>query len=113
MSRHDPRYKGKNGLWRQEDLRRAIFQVAVEGMSKKRAARLNNIPRPTLIRHLKRVIQGLGVTKQPGRPTLLSDDQEESLVSVLQDMESRLFGLTVADVRRVCLCEEKWHTEHI
>jgi len=80
-----------------EDLRCVVFQIAVEGMSKKRAARLNNIPRPTLIRHLKRVSQGPGVKKQPGRPTVLSDDQEESLVSILQDMESRLFGLTVAD----------------
>jgi hypothetical protein len=106
--RHDPRYKGKNGLWTEENLRHAVKQVIVDKMSKKRAALLNNIPRPTLIRHLKKVGLGLGVKKQPGRPTVLSDDQENELVSLIQDMESRLFGLTVTDVRRIVFlfCEK-------
>jgi len=108
MSGHDPRYKGEKGLWKEEDLRRAVKNVVVDKMSKKRAARLNNVPRPTLIRHLKKVSQGLGVKKQPGRPTVLSDDQEEELVALLQDMESRLFGLTISDVRRLVFvfCEK-------
>ena len=76
MSGHDPRYKGEKGLWKEEDLRRAVKNVVVDKMCKKRAARLNNVPRPTIIRHLKKVRQGLGVKKQPGRPTVLSDDQE-------------------------------------
>ena len=49
-------------------------------MSKKRVARLNNILRPTLIRHIKKVSLGQGAKKQPGRPTVLSDDQEDDLV---------------------------------
>lgn len=112
--RHDSRYKGKNGLWREEDLRRAVKQVVVEKMSKKRAARLNNIPRPTLIRHLKKVSLGQGVKKEPGRPTVLSDDQEEDLVSLLKNMESHLFGLTMTDVRRLvfAFCEKKRHPKH-
>jgi len=106
--RHDPRYKGKNGLWSEEDLQLAVKHVIVDKMSKKRAALLNNIPRPTLILHLKKVSLGMGVKKQPGRPTVLSDEQEEELVSLLQDMESRLFGLTVTDVRRIVFvfCEK-------
>jgi len=43
----------------------------------------------------------MGVKKQPGRRTVLSVEQEKELVSILQDMESRLFGLTVTDVRRI------------
>jgi len=39
---------------------------------------------------------------------VLSDDQEEELVALLQDMESRLFGLTISDVRRLVFvfCEK-------
>jgi len=99
--RHDPRFKGKNGLWTEENLKLAVKQVLVDKMSKKKAARLNNIPRPTLIRHLKKVKLGLGVKKQPGRPTVLSEEHEDELVSLIQDMESRLFGLTVTDIRRL------------
>jgi hypothetical protein len=99
--RHDSRYKGKNGLWTEGDLQRAVKQVLVDKISKKKAAKLNNIPRPTLIRHIKNAVLGLGVKKQPGRPTVLSEEQEDELVDLLQDLESRLFGLTVTDVRRI------------
>ena len=99
--KHDPRYKGKNGLWSEEDLRQVVKQVLVDKMSKKKAAKLNSIPRPTLIRHLKKVYLGQGVKKMPGRPNILSEEQEEELVCLLQDMECRLFGLTVTDVRRI------------
>jgi len=77
-------------------------------MSKKSAAKLHNIPRPTLIRHLKKVSLSMGVKKQSGRRTVLSVEQEEKLVSLLQDMESRLFGLTLTDVRRIVFvfCEK-------
>jgi len=45
---------------------------------------------------------------QPGRRTVLSVEQEEELVSLLQDMENRLFSLTVTDVRRIVFdfCEK-------
>jgi len=77
-------------------------------LSKKSAAELHNIPRPTLIRHLKKVSLGMGVKKQPGRRTVLSVEQEKELVSILQDMESHLFGLTLTDVRRIVFvfCEK-------
>jgi len=50
----------------------------------------------------------MGVKKQPDRGTVLSVEQEEELVSLLQDMESRLFGLTIAHVRRIVFvfCEK-------
>jgi len=50
----------------------------------------------------------MGVTKQPGRRTVLPVEQEKELASILQDMESRLFGLTVTDVRRIVFvfCEK-------
>jgi len=39
---------------------------------------------------------------------VLSDDEEEELVALLQDMESRLFGLTISDVRHLVFvfCEK-------
>jgi len=50
----------------------------------------------------------MGVKKQPSRGTVLSVKQEKELVSILRDMESRLFGLTVTDVRRIVFvfCEK-------
>jgi len=77
-------------------------------MPRKSAAKLHNIPRPALIRHLKKVSLGMGVKKHPSRRTVLSIEQEKELVSILQDMESRLFGLTVTDVRQIVFvfCEK-------
>jgi len=50
----------------------------------------------------------MAVKKQPGRQTVLSVEQEKELLSILQDMESHLFGLTVTDVRRIVFvfCEK-------
>lgn len=95
-------------MWTEDNLRRAVKQVIVEKMSKKQAALLNNIRRPTLIRHIKKANLGLGVKKQPGRPTVLSEEQEMELVVLIQDMESRLYGLTITDVRRIVylFCEK-------
>ena len=45
--------------------------------------------------------QGGGVLKKLGRPTILPEEAEAELSRILRDMESRLYGLTPTDVRRV------------
>jgi len=82
-------------------MKSAVRKVLVEGASKKRAAREFGLPRGTLQRHIKKAEQGLGVEKKLGRRCVLTSAQEEDLVQRLIDMESRLYGLTTEDVRRI------------
>ena len=93
--------RGPQSLWSSDNLVRAVNAVVTAGMSKKGAAKMYGIPRPTLQRHIKKAEKGLGVKKQHGRPCVLSQEQEESLCRRLLDMEARLYGLTVEDVRRI------------
>ena len=62
--------RGPQGLWSADNLARAVNAVLVEGKSKKRAAQLYDIPRPTLQRHIKKAEKGLGVKKQLGLDTI-------------------------------------------
>jgi len=98
---HGSRYQGKRGLWDEVKLKKAVNAVLAYGMSKKRAAREYGIPRPTLIRHIAIAQQGEGVQKRLGRPQVLNESEEMELSTLIQDMESRLFGLTEADVKKI------------
>jgi len=99
---HDPRYQGKRGLWDDRQLKLAVSAVLMYGISKKQAAKNYGIPRPTLIRHVTKAQQGQGVQKRLGRSQLLSEDEEMELCRpmMIQDMESRLRGLTEFDVKK-------------
>lgn len=56
----------------------------------------------TLRRHLEKVATGDGgVEKRLGRKTTLTEEQENELSDLLQSMESKLYGLTPIDVRRI------------
>jgi hypothetical protein len=80
----------------------AVHAVIVNKLSHKRAAKEYDIPRSSLIRYLQKVqTEGNGVERHIGRPCVLSGDQENDLSLVIQNMESRLFGLTLTDVRKV------------
>ena len=96
-------FKSSNvrALWTIESLQRAVKAVVVEGMSKKMAAKSFGIPRATLQRHLKQVVEGLGVTKKLGRSTILTEEQEQDLADRIIEMENRLYGLTPQDIRRI------------
>jgi len=105
--------KKLRGKWKLVDMQRAVNDVLTTGMSKKKASRLHQVPRGTLQRHLRKAALGLGVERQFGRRRTLADEQEEDLVKRLIDMESRLYGLTTEDIRRIVyqFCEKN-EVEH-
>lgn len=71
-------------------------------MSTKKAAESHGVPRSTLQRYLKQCHEDGSVEKKTmGRRCVLSTEQEEELSSILTEMESRLYGLTTEDVRKV------------
>ena len=93
--------KGLRGAWSLDNLQKAVNSVLTHGMSQKKAATIYMIPRQTLRRHLEKAKNGDGVEKVLGRPRILTTDDENELVSVIIDMERRLFGLTKMDIRRL------------
>lgn len=100
----------------------AVVQYGPYGWSKKRASKEYAIPRTTLIRHVDGASKGEGVEKRFGRPRLLNKEELE-LSTLIQDMESRLYGLSESDIEkfvynychRIILSERKlpkpsiWH----
>jgi len=108
MVRH---YKSKHqrAQWSEQNLKDAIAAVET-GVSLKKASKDFSIPRTTLRNHLKMKEKGgQFASKKLGRPTVLSSEQETELVNLILDYESRLFGLTVLDIRRLVYdyCEKK------
>ena len=95
--------QGHKPQWNGQQLKLAVKSVLIDGKSKKAAAKQHNIPRSTLQRRLKEMSQNGGVVEdtQIGRPCTLTAEQEEELVSIIMDMESRLYGLTPENVRSV------------
>ena len=89
------------GLWDERNLKHAVNAVLQCGMSKKRASVVYKIPRATLIRHVDGANKGRGVEKRLGRPQLLSEEEELELSTLIQDMESRLYGLTEFDIKKI------------
>jgi len=93
--------KAQRGRWELKAMQLAVRAVIVGGVSKKAAAKKFNVPRGTLQRHLKNVARGEGVQKKLGRHSILNAEQEDELVGRILDMESRLYGLSVEDVRKI------------
>lgn len=91
----------KQGDWEEMSMKAAVHAVLINGVSQKRAAAEHRVPRQTLRRHLKNAADGLGVEKKLGRKTILTEQQESELSDKLQEMESKLYGLTPTDVRHV------------
>ncbi|XP_046684474.1 uncharacterized protein LOC124370228 [Homalodisca vitripennis] len=74
-------------------------------MGWKKASKHFNVPKTTLIR-LSNVKYGTSeeaVKVKRGRPTVLSKDIEEELVTYCLAMEASFFGLTRADLRRIAV----------
>jgi transposase-like protein len=101
--------KVKRALWTNSHLKQAVNAVIQNGMSKKRASIQFGIPRPTLIPHIDKATHGQGVERKLSRPQILNEEDEKELSAIIQDMESRLFGLSESDVKKIVYdyCEKK------
>lgn len=83
-------------------MKKAVRAVIVEHSSHKKAARQYGVPRSSLIRYLKKArSEDSSIERNIGRPCVLTFEQENDLSRVIQSMESRLFGLTLTDVRKL------------
>jgi len=93
--------KGLRAQWEEITMKRAVNAVIVNMKFVKAAAREYGLPLETLRRKVIVARQCGGVEKKLGRPPILPEEALEELSQILRDMESRLYGLTPADVRRV------------
>ena len=90
--------RGERAQWSEDAMHAAVIAVK-NGMSLKRAAIQHAVPRSTLRRKIHLDQLGQPITKSLGHRTVLSNTQHAQLVHLLLDLESKLFGLTVADLR--------------
>lgn len=90
--------KGQRAQWTLESMKLAVAAVLDQGLFVKQAAKNYNVPRTTLRRHLAK---GGSIKKQLGRRTVLTEEQENELKTLILDMESRLYGLTLTDIRKL------------
>ena len=103
-----PKNKTKRKNWNYEDMVRAIKSVRNKGVGLKKASKMLLVPRPTLQRLLRvdKPSEEAALTKL-GRNPIMGEELETELVEYLLIMESKFYGLTRQDVRRVAyqLCE--------
>lgn len=95
------KYKKKNqrGTWSHKRMIAAIRAIE-GGMSIKTAVLQHAVPRTTLRRKVPIQKLGENISKRIGRGTVLTTHQEDELEALIIDMENKLFGLTMTDVRR-------------
>lgn len=92
----------KRSLWSEIQMKNAIKAVLEENVSQKTAAKQFNVPRQTLRRYLEKTRSGqpFHLKEKLGRKTVLTVQQEKELVNVLLDMEQKLFGVSIKDVKK-------------
>lgn len=90
--------------WDMEQMTLAKDAVA-QGVSVKRASRTFGIPRITLLDHVRGKVTK---SKLGPRETIFTPNQEAQLVTHLLDLESRFYGISMDDVRKLAfeLAEE-------
>ena len=88
------RKKGDGPKWTKEDMGKAIDDVKNKKMSIYAAAKVNGVPKTTLLRHLKHPNKTFIV----GRPTTLTSAQEDEIVETCQIFAEWGFGLTKKDI---------------
>ena len=84
------RKKGDGPKWTKEDMGKAIDDVKNKKMSIYAAAKVNGVPKTTLLRHLKHPNKTFIV----GRPTTLTSAQEDEIVETCQIFAEWGFGKT-------------------
>lgn len=100
--------KLERGMWDEVNMCSAVRQVLQEGVSQASAAKSCGVPRETLRRHLEIVKSGGIVKKKLGRKTVLTREQETELKNLILEMEKRMFGITITNLRSYVFqfCEE-------
>jgi hypothetical protein len=106
-------YKRKSSRqeWTVENLQRALTDIENKTLSIHEASRTYNIPRPTIQRHRK------GGVKTPGTLgrflRVFDDNFENQLVKYCLDMQSRFYGLSLVDCRKLAFqLAEMNHLDH-
>ncbi|XP_030757332.1 uncharacterized protein LOC115883165 [Sitophilus oryzae] len=97
--------KTKRQEWCTESMNAAVDVVVSGQMGYRRAAEQHGVPQTTLERYVakkRKDQQNFVVDKSVGKfRSVFSQEQEIELVDYLKSMESRLFGLTMMDFRRL------------
>ena len=95
--------KSQRGAWKENDMEAALKQVRNKELSLREAARAYNVPKSTLARRvIGRNKFVTGFKKHLGRYVPdFPPDYEQELGEYILQMESRPFGLTCQDVRRL------------
>lgn len=93
--------KGIRAQWNELTMKRAVGAVICSKKSVKGVSKEYGLPLETLRRKVILARKGSGVEKRLGRSPVLSETAEAELSQMLRDMESRLYGLTPVDVRRI------------
>ncbi|XP_061166749.1 uncharacterized protein LOC133175653 [Saccostrea echinata] len=94
MARKKKDWVPKQGKWDRKSLSKAVQCVKTGKMTKFKASKIFGIPRTTLSRRLST----MDLESPASKPTTLSKEEENSLVSHILEMEERGFGLTISDV---------------
>ncbi|XP_056648647.1 uncharacterized protein LOC130453078 [Diorhabda sublineata] len=101
----------KRQQWDEHDMRQAIENVQDHSMGFKLAAKTFNVPKTTLRRRLAKQDSSKG--NLGGRTAIFSKAIEEEIAGYIIDMETRFFGLTSKDLRRMVFeVAEKNKIEH-
>lgn len=102
------RRKTERGSWNEEAMKSAIKEVINGRMGYFKAANQFQVPQTTLERKVKKIkseskeVESFDVNCRLGPyKTVFSPEEEEQLVNYIKNMESRLFGLTGNDVKRL------------
>ena len=92
--------KNLRGKWSVDVMRKAVSAV-LDGGQLRTVSEQFHVPRNTLRKKVAASKAGKKVVKRLGKATVLGEKQEQDLVSVVLLMESRLFGLSLQDLRRL------------
>ena len=94
--------KSARGSWKKEDMERAIHSIQNQICTITKAAKEYKVPKTTLIRHFYGELKAkrLGELSLSRAPTIGSQN-EKALVEYIKETESKLFGPTRTDVRKL------------
>jgi len=107
--------KTDRGSWSEENMSKAIEMIRSRKMSIGEASRYYDVPKSTVGRRvLEKNKVACGSVKHLGRfTTTFSKEFEDELVQYVKDMESRFFGITYLDLRRLAFqLAEKNNLKH-